>query len=188
MTIVVPLRPEALIPLAPLSLVIGGARSGKSVFAETMVTAHAARVGQQPVYIATAEVCDDEMAERVRYHRNRRGNMWCTVESPLQIEDSLKKLPKGAPILVDCLTMWLANLLLAGRDSTVSITSLLARLIAAPGPVVVVSNIVGCGIVPDNAIARAFRDHAGHLNQRVAVAARCVILVTAGLPLVLKAL
>ncbi len=184
---VAPVDPEELVPLAPLTFVIGGARSGKSTFAEALVTAHAARAGQRPVYLATAEAQDAEMAERIRRHQSRRGHLWETIEAPRVRSSVLASLPMGAPVLLDCLTLWLSNLMRAGADPESACLDLLAGLTAAPGPVVIVSNEVGQGIVPDNALARAFRDHAGHLNQQMAAAARRVILVTAGLPLVLKA-
>ncbi len=182
-----PLKPEEFVPLTSLSFIIGGARSGKSAFAERMVATHATSVGQQPVYLATAESSDAEMVERIRHHRNRRGSQWRTVERSIEIASVLKSLPKETPVLLDCLTLWLANVLLAGRESTVGTAQLLAGLKAAHGPVVVVSNDIGSGTVPENTLARAFRDHAGYLNQQVAVTARCVIMMNAGLPLVLKA-
>ena len=186
--IVVPLKPEELVPLTSLSLVIGGARSGKSAFAERMVTAHASCSGQQPIYLATAavSVSDDEMVERIRHHQTRRGSMWHTVEISMDIASALDILPKGAPVLLECLTLWLSNLLLKKMDNRASTTQLLAGLEAAHGPVVVVSNDVGSGTVPDSSLARSFRDHAGHLNQQVAAMAGCVIMVNAGLPLLLK--
>lgn len=190
--IVVPLKPEELVPLVQLTLVLGGARSGKSAFAEAMVAAHATRISQLPFYLATAEARDDEMAERIRRHQDHRGSPWRTIEVPLAVSSALVDLPAGAPVLLDCLTLWLSNLMLAEKSDTASVeidvTSLLAGLERAPGPVVVVSSDVSSGVIPDNALARAFRDHAGLLNQRIAAAARRVILVTAGLPLVLKAL
>ncbi len=183
---VMPLMPEKLVPLTPLSLIIGGARSGKSAFAERMVTTHATYVGQQPVYLATAEPSDVEMVERIRHHRNRRGSQWRTVERSIEIASALNSFPKGTPVLLDCLTLWLSNVLLAGRNSTAGTAELLAGLKAAHGPVVVVSNDVGSGTVPENAITRFFRDQSGYINQKVASMARCVIMMNAGLPLLLK--
>ncbi|KAF0118174.1 MAG: adenosylcobinamide kinase / adenosylcobinamide-phosphate guanylyltransferase [Rhodospirillaceae bacterium] len=183
---IVPVKPEDLVPLKALTLVIGGARSGKSAFAEVLVAAHAAHVGCPPIYLATGEACDAEMAERIRRHRERRGAPWRTVEAPRIV--SLADLPAGAPVVFDCLTLWLTNLMLARADVETGVAALLAGFRTAPGPVVVVGNDVGAGIVPDTPLARAFRDHAGELNQRVAAAATGVILMTAGLPLVLKSI
>lgn len=177
--------PDAL-PLPPLTLILGGARSGKSVFAESLLTGR----GVGLVYLATAESGaesgDEEMAERIRKHRDRRGALWRTVEEPLDLPAALARLPEGVPVLLDCLTLWLSNLMLAGRDPGPATEALLAALRPPRGPVVAVANEVGFGIVPDNALARAFRDHAGLLNQRVAAAADRVVLVVAGLPLTLK--
>lgn len=189
---ITPIKPEELVPLLPLTLILGGTRSGKSAFAEAMVATHAARVGQPPFYIATAESRDDEMAQRIRSHQDRRSSSWRTIEAPLIVSFALAELPAGAPVLLDCLTLWLSNLMLAERSNAVGVESgmvdLLAELERASGPVVVVSSDVSGGIVSDNAIARAFQDYAGLLNQRMANAAGRVVLVTAGLPLVLKAL
>lgn len=166
-----------------VTLVLGGARSGKSRYAETLAE-------DQPgecVYIATAEAGDGEMAERIRRHRARRGERWRTVEEPLALADAVRReAAAGRAVLVDCLTLWLANLMEAGRDIAAETESLLAVLGEATGPVLLVSSEVGQGIVPDNALARAFRDHAGALHQAVAAASGRVILVTAGLPMVLK--
>ncbi len=169
--------------LAPVTLVLGGARSGKSRYAEGLVE-------RQPgarVYLATAEAGDDEMAARIAAHRARRGAGWRTVEAPLELAGALAQAstPDGA-VLVDCLTLWLSNLMAAGRDVDEEATRLLAALAGLDGPAVLVANEVGLGIVPDNPLARAFRDHAGRLNQRIAEAAGRVVLVAAGLPVVLK--
>ena len=166
--------------LPRLTLVLGGARSGKSRYAESLIGERRAS------YIATAEVGDGEMAERVRLHRARRGRQWTTHEAPLDLASTLAACAPQGPMLVDCLTLWLSNLLLATRDIAAEQTALLRCLEALPSPAVLVANEVGLGIVPDNALARAFRDHAGRLNQAVAAAADRVIFVAAGLPLVLK--
>lgn len=165
-----------------LTFVLGGARSGKSRHAEDLVRRHPSPWR----YIATAEALDDEMAARVAEHRARRPEGWLTAEAPLELADALAAAPSGQPVLVDCLTLWLSNLLLAGRDPDVESRRLTAVLAAPRGPWVAVSNEVGFGIVPDNALARRFRDAAGRLNQTVAAAAGEVFLVAAGLPLRLK--
>jgi adenosylcobinamide kinase/adenosylcobinamide-phosphate guanylyltransferase len=169
--------------LPRLTLVLGGARSGKSRYAEALIEGAAPAA----LYLATAEARDDEMAERIRRHRARRGARWTTIEEPLDLAPRLLELaavPK--PILVDCLTLWLANLLEAGRDVDREIAGLIEVLPRLPAAVVLVANEVGLGIVPDNALARAFRDHAGRLNQAVAQRAERVVFMAAGLPLFLK--
>ena len=169
--------------LPPLTLVLGGARSGKSRHAEALV----AETGTAPVYIATGEPRDQEMAERIRRHRARRGQDWCTVEEPLELAGALtREVTAGRVALVDCLTLWLANVMGAGRDIDAEIAALLEVLPQLPAPVVLVSNEVGQGIVPDNAMARQFRDHAGRLHQQVAAVADRVDFVTAGLAQRLK--
>ncbi len=170
--------------LAPLTLVLGGARAGKSTYAEGLI---APRAGAGAVYLATAEPGDAEMAQRIAQHRVRRGNAWITIEEPLELTHALAEHARvGRPILVDCLTLWLSNLMLAGRDADAATHGLLDSLPTLAGPVVFVANEVGLGIVPDNALARRFRDAAGRLNQAVAAACQRVVLVVAGLPLVLK--
>ncbi len=171
------------VPLPRLTLVMGGARSGKSSYAETMVE-EAAATG---LYIATATVTDREMAARIQHHRDRRGPAWTTVEEPIHLAYAIEAhtLP-GRPILVDCLTLWLSNLMLEGRSVDAETERLLATLDEAGVPLVLVANEVGQGIVPDNALARAFRDHAGRLNQRIAGVAERVVMMVAGLPLTVK--
>ncbi len=169
--------------LPRIGLVLGGARSGKSRYAEALIAGASARA----LYLATAEPRDEEMAERIRRHRARRGRSWETLEEPLALAESLRRESRaGRPILVDCLTLWLANLLQAGRALEREIDGLVAALPRLAGPVVFVANEVGLGIVPENALARDFRDHAGRLNQAVAACAERVVFVAAGLPLVLK--
>lgn len=165
-----------------LTLVIGGARSGKSTHAETLVTALPAPWA----YIATAQAYDDEMRERIAHHRARRGEGWETVDAPLDLIGALEGLPSGRPVLVDCLTLWLTNHMLAEHDVEVECAKLTATLSKPRGPWFVVSNEVGLGIVPDNALARRFRDAAGRLNQQVAAVADDVVLTVAGLPLKVK--
>ncbi|NKB50602.1 MAG: bifunctional adenosylcobinamide kinase/adenosylcobinamide-phosphate guanylyltransferase [Alphaproteobacteria bacterium] len=175
--------------LPALTLVLGGARSGKSRHAETLVLGHAEAIGQQPVYIATAEARDGEMAERIAEHRARRGDTWRTEEAPQALSDALAGCAiSDQPILIDCLTLWLTNIMLAELDIAAETASLLDSLGRATGPVVCVANEVGLGIVPDNALGRAFRDQAGHLNQQVAARADRVDFIAAGLPITLKTL
>ncbi len=173
--------------LPALTLVLGGARSGKSRHAEALVLDHADIVGAQPVYIATAEAGDGEMADRIAEHRARRGNRWRTEEAPMALSDTIAACAtEDSPILVDCLTLWLSNLLLAERDIVTETDTLLDKFAESAGPVVCVANEVGLGIVPDNALGRTFRDHAGRLNQQVAQQAGRVDFVAAGLPITLK--
>jgi adenosylcobinamide kinase/adenosylcobinamide-phosphate guanylyltransferase len=170
-------------PLPRATLVLGGARSGKSRFAEALVAGHAGA----HVYLATAEAGDAEMAERIRRHRARRGAGWTTIEEPLDLPRALASAAQGnAAVLVDCLTLWLSNLMAAGRDIERETQALVEVLPRLAGPAVLVSNEVGLGIVPDNALARAFRDHAGLLHQSIAAAADRVYVIAAGLPLLLK--
>jgi adenosylcobinamide kinase/adenosylcobinamide-phosphate guanylyltransferase len=162
--------------------VLGGARSGKSRHAEALV----AGLPAPWLYLATAQALDDEMRARIAAHRARRPSGWETLEVPLDLAPALARAPEGRPVLVDCLTLWLSNVLLAGLDPEAA-TAALERVLEAPrGPWVVVSNETGLGIVPDNALARRFRDAQGLLNQRVAAAAGSVILTVAGLPLKVK--
>jgi len=163
-----------------LTLVTGGARSGKSRLAERLLRA----AGLPLTYIATAEAWDDEMRARIAAHRQDRGAGWTTIEAPRDVAAALDGA--GGAVLIDCATLWLSNTMLAEADLETGVTQLLAALIRQPGPVVVVSNEVGWGIVPDNALARAFRDEQGRLNQRLAAKADLVVGVMAGLPLVLK--
>jgi adenosylcobinamide kinase / adenosylcobinamide-phosphate guanylyltransferase len=169
--------------LPAVTLVLGGARSGKSGYAERLVASAAARA----TYCATAEAKDEEMRARIAAHRARRGANWRTVEAPLALAEALAAAPPGDyPILVDCLTLWLSNLLCAGRPVEPEWAALLAALRRASGPVVLVANEVGMGLVPDNPLGRRFRDLAGRLNQEIAAFADRVVFVAAGLPLVLK--
>lgn len=165
----------------PLTLVTGGARSGKSHFAETLCRAS----GLPRRYIATAQAFDQEMADRIAQHRTDRGPDWETVEATLELAPALAG-GAGKVTLVDCATLWLTNHLLAGHDLTAASVDLVAALRAAPGPVVVVTNEVGWGIVPGDPLSRRFRDEQGRLNQRLAVEAQLVVAVMAGLPMVLK--
>jgi adenosylcobinamide kinase/adenosylcobinamide-phosphate guanylyltransferase len=169
--------------LPPVTLVLGGARSGKSTYAERLAEGRPGAC----VYLATATAGDAEMAERIARHRERRGSRWCTREAPLDLAGALETVADPeAVVLVDCLTLWLSNILLADRDVNNECELLVAALPRLAGPVILVANEVGLGIVPDNALARRFRDEAGRLNQAVAAAAQSVVFVAAGLPLVLK--
>jgi len=169
--------------LAPrLTLVLGGARSGKSRHAESIVM----KVTPPWIYVATAASGDDEMAARIAAHRARRSTDWRTVEAPRDLAGALAAVPAGGAALVDCLTLWLANLMLADADIAAESDRLERVLAQAAGPIVLVSNEVGLGIVPDNALARRFRDAQGELNQRLASRADRVVFMVAGLPLVVK--
>ncbi|EAU40435.1 adenosylcobinamide kinase [Fulvimarina pelagi HTCC2506] len=165
--------------------VLGGARSGKSAYAEM----RARQTGLDPIYLATAQALDEEMRDRVARHReDRASDGWKTIEEPLALTEAIgAETDRSRVLLVDCLTLWVSNLMLAERDIPNEIERLISRLRKGPpGPIVFVSNETGLGIVPDNAMARAFRDHAGRLNQRIAAMADEVVFVAAGLPLVLK--
>lgn len=163
-------------------LITGGARSGKSRRAEL----RARSFPGQPVYVATAEALDAEMDERIAKHRARRGSDWIEREVPLDLVAALAETDGGGARLVDCLTLWLSNLLHAERDWSQEVTRLVDALPRQRSPVIMVTNEVGLGIVPDNALARAFRDAAGLMNQSIAGAADEVELVVAGLPMKLK--
>lgn len=163
-------------------LITGGARSGKSGIAETKTR----ELGQHAVYIATAEAHDAEMAARIAEHRARRGAGWTTRAEPIDLVAALEATDGQGPRLVDCLTMWLTNLMIAERDWRTECHALVRALPGQKDPVVIVTNEVGGGIVPDNALAREFRDAAGLLNQWVAAVADEVHLAVAGLPLKVK--
>ncbi|EHK56671.1 Adenosylcobinamide-phosphate guanylyltransferase [Mesorhizobium alhagi CCNWXJ12-2] len=163
-------------------MLLGGARSGKSAHAERLVTAAPAPW----TYIATAQAFDDEMTERVALHQGRREEGWQTVDAPLDLAVAIAGVPDGQPLLIDCLTLWLSNHLLADHDVEAE-SMKLGDILAKPrGNWVVVANEVGLGIVPDNALARKFRDAAGRLNQKVAAKADRVLFMVAGLPLQVK--
>jgi len=174
--------------LPPVSLVLGGARSGKSTHAEKLVTGSLFGAPPQPaVYVATAQAGDVEMATRIMAHRARRGAGWTTIEEPLKLGEALLAAgAHGRPVLVDCLTLWLSNLMQAGADLDEATDELVHALESYAAPVVFVSNEVGLGIVPETPLGRAFRDAQGRLNMRMAERADRVILMTAGLALVLK--
>ena len=180
MPAVVPTSPR---PTVRCCLVVGGARSGKSRYAQELAEAS----GLRPIYLATATAWDDEMRMRVADHKAARDGRWHTIEAPLDLVQSLDEASSpDRVVLVDCLTLWLTNLVLGDRDVAAATTGLVAWLRQARGPVVLVSNEVGSGIVPDNVLGRTFRDAQGRLNQAVAAHCDGVVLVCAGLPLVLK--
>jgi adenosyl cobinamide kinase/adenosyl cobinamide phosphate guanylyltransferase len=166
---------------SPLTLVLGGARSGKSRYAESLIAA-----AKPPwTYIATAEAGDEEMATRINMHRERRGSCWRTIEAPREIAPALAECATTS-VLVDCLTLWLSNLMLAHADIDREIGRLEKALLAMKVQVVLVANEVGLGIVPEHPLGRQFRDWQSVLNQRMAAQSDRVILMVAGLPLVIK--
>jgi adenosylcobinamide kinase / adenosylcobinamide-phosphate guanylyltransferase len=164
-------------------LVLGGARSGKSVFAETLV----AQSGLQKIYLATSQIFDGEMEKRIDVHRSRRGEDWKLVEEPVELSLVLNEnAAADRAVLVDCLTLWVTNLMMADMNIATMSDELALALHGVDGTIVLVSNEVGQGIVPDNKMAREFRDHAGMLHQKIAGIASEVYFVTAGLPQKLK--
>lgn len=164
-------------------LVLGGARSGKSRFAQGRAEALTGEL----VYLATGQAFDEEMHERIALHRADRGPRWSTVEAPLELAETITAYSTPETVvLVDCLTLWASNLVLAERDTAAATEGLVCSLSAARGPVILVANEVGLGIVPENALARRFRDVAGRINQEVATVVYEAVMMIAGLPLVLK--
>ncbi len=168
--------------LPKLSLILGGASSGKSAFAESLVVQSEA----PRVYLATAQAFDDEMRTKIAAHLRMRGSDWRTLETPLTAAQALKAISAEEVVLLDCATMWLSNHLLAESDLAHETSQLLLALSNCKARVVVVSNEVGLDVVPDNALARQFRDAQGKLNQSIAAQADFAALVVAGLPMVLK--
>jgi adenosylcobinamide kinase/adenosylcobinamide-phosphate guanylyltransferase len=163
--------------------VLGGARSGKSAFAERL----AAESGLQRHYIATGRAWDEEMTARIAHHRQTRGDDWKTHEEPLDLVGALRQFDAGNNvILVDCLTLWVTNLMMDGRDMAEEFSALAEHVAEAAARLILVSNEVGLGIVPENRMARDFRDHAGRVHQLIAGKAREVYFVAAGLPLKMK--
>jgi len=165
-------------------LVLGGARSGKTAYSERL----ASRLGQTPAYLATAQILDGEMQDRVTAHQTQRGDNFMTIEEPLELAEAIETAAVHHDvILVDCLTLWISNLLGAGRDVADAVEELIDMLEAThTARVVLVSNEVGLGIVPDNSLARSFRDLAGSAHQRLAEICSEVYFVAAGLPLPMK--
>lgn len=166
--------------MSALTLILGGARSGKTRHGETLLTALPAPWA----YIATAEIFDAEMEARIMRHRaDRTAQGWVTIETPVELWSALDT---SMPALVDCLTLWVSNLMHNGHDMDQSFTRLEDALAKRKAPTFLVGNEVGLGIVPDNAMAREFRDHAGRLHQRLARRADHVLFMVAGLPMVVK--
>jgi adenosylcobinamide kinase/adenosylcobinamide-phosphate guanylyltransferase len=173
---------KVIIVSPDLTFVLGGAASGKSAFAEHLVVSS----GKKRVYLATSQVFDDEMQDKVQRHVSQRGEGWKTIEAPFDLGPTLADLPPNSVCLIDCATMWLTNHLLAENDLEQTQSALLQSLRLCSAQVVIVSNEVGHGIVPDNALSRRFREAQGRLNIALAAEADLVVQVTAGLPLVLK--
>lgn len=163
-----------------MTLVLGGARSGKSTYAEGLIEAAPAPW----LYLATAQAFDDEMRARIALHRERRSADWATRDAPIDLAEAVAAA--RGPVLVDCLTLWMTNLILSEADIPRAVDGLLDACAGASGPLVLVGNEVGLGIVPDNALARRFRDEAGRLHQRLAAQAERVIFMVAGLPMTVK--
>lgn len=163
--------------------VLGGARSGKSAYAQRLAEASCA----ERLYLATATPGDEEMAARIARHRAGRGQGWTTLEEPLEVARALQRHARaGRVVVLDCLTLWLSNLLLGGRDPAPAIAGLAEAIAALAGPVILISNEVGMGVVPTHKLGREFRDWQGQANQEIARACDAAILVVAGLPLQLK--
>ncbi len=165
-----------------LTLVLGGAASGKSAWAEAFVIG----AGRPRVYLASAQPLDEEMQLKISRHRQRRDDGWRTIEEPLDVAAALTRVSAGDIVLLDCATLWLSNHLLAGSALAGESNRLIAALHDSPATVVIVSNEVGQGIVPADALSRRFREEQGRLNIRLAEAAGLVVFVTAGLAAVLK--
>ncbi|WP_183508370.1 bifunctional adenosylcobinamide kinase/adenosylcobinamide-phosphate guanylyltransferase [Methylobacterium brachythecii] len=163
-----------------MTLVLGGARSGKSSYAERLIEACPAPW----TYLATAQAWDDEMRERITLHRSRRSGDWIARDVPMDLPRAITEARE--PVLVDCLTLWLTNVMLAEADLSAASAALIEACTAARGPLVLVGNEVGLGIVPDNALGRRFRDEAGRLHQRLAAQADRVVFMVAGLPMIVK--
>lgn len=164
-------------------LILGGARSGKSAHAQARAEALDGRL----IYIATAQAFDEEMTDRIARHRADRDARWTTVEEPLDLPAAIMANSRNdTVVLVDCLTLWASNLLLAEHDLAAATQALTKAVTGCQGPLVLVANEVGLGIVPDNALARRFRDYAGTINQAVAAAASEVVMMFAGLPMAIK--
>ena len=165
------------------ALILGGARSGKSAYAQVLAEA----CSPERLYLATGAPGDEEMAARIARHQADRGAGWKTLEEPLEVASALlTHAQANRVVVVDCLTLWLSNLMLAGRDPGVAVTALAEAIGALPGPVVLVSNEVGMGLVPDHKLGREFRDWQGRVNREIGAACDAVIFVVAGLPLQLK--
>jgi len=167
-----------------IMLALGGARSGKTEFAEAEALALAE--GSRPFYLATGQAFDAEMEARIARHRELRQENFVTIEEPLEIASRLNALGPDDVVLIDSIGVWITNLMLDGRDISIAVEETLDALARIPASVVIVAEETGLGIVPENRMARDFRDHLGLMNQRVAAMADKVVLMVAGLPLALK--
>jgi adenosylcobinamide kinase/adenosylcobinamide-phosphate guanylyltransferase len=168
--------------MPPLTFILGGARSGKSRHAQIL----AETSGAAPIMIATAQAFDAEMQDRITRHQSERGPAWTTIEAPIDLATAIARIQTPATIVIDCLTLWVTNLLMADLDIPAASASLVAACKASPNPIIMVSNETGFGIVPPDPLSRRFRDEAGRLHQRVAAEADTVTLMVAGLPLTVK--
>lgn len=177
-----------MVDLPRLSLILGGARSGKTRHALSLAESHAAKAGIRPTMIATAQAFDDEMRERIAMHREERADCWDTIEAPLALAETIAGMPPEpeAVIVVDCLTLWLTNLMLGERDIDRETVCLLEACSASPHRVLLISNEVGMGIVPADPLSRGFRDEAGRLHQAISAIADAVTLIVAGIPMIVK--
>jgi len=171
----------AIADLPHVTLIIGGARSGKSRHAERIMLA----LPPPWTYIATGQAFDDEMRDRIAEHRHRRGDGWHTIEAPVDLCEALTRAA-DTPVLIDCLTLWLTNLMLGEHDIPAALSAFEAALERRSAPTLLVSNEVGMGIVPETPLGRQFRDQAGWLNQRIAAKAGRVLFMVAGLPMTVK--
>jgi adenosylcobinamide kinase / adenosylcobinamide-phosphate guanylyltransferase len=169
---------------ARLTLVLGGARSGKSRHAQILAMA----TPPPWIYIATAQALDDEMLKRIAKHKADRSNGWSTIEEPIELARAVAEAPAQAPIVIDCVTLWVSNLMLAGRDVEAATADFVKSLDGRKASTIVVSNEVGAGLVPETPLGRAFRDLSGLINQRLAVSAHNVLFMVAGLAMPLKTL
>lgn len=168
---------------ARTTLVLGGARSGKSRHAQAL----AESMAQSRVFIATAQAFDAEMRERIARHQADRDLSWLTVEAPIDLAEAISQHQGTSDVLlVDCLTLWLSNLMLTDQDVEPAVDALVTAILESTLPIILVSNEVGYGIVPDNALARRFRDAAGQLNQRLSAVCDATVLVVAGNPITIK--
>lgn len=169
-----------------ITLVLGGARSGKSAYAQRQAEQAAAKTGRPPLMIATAEAFDDEMRDRIDRHRDERGDSWRTLEVPLDLTGAIRGLTVEDVVVVDCLTLWLSNLMLGNHDLAAATDDLIEAFAGCEATVWAVSNEVGWSLVPENALGRRFRDEAGRLNQRIAAVADAARLIIAGMCMDLK--
>jgi adenosylcobinamide kinase/adenosylcobinamide-phosphate guanylyltransferase len=167
-----------------LTLVLGGARSGKSRHAQILAMA----TPPPWIYVATAQALDEEMSERIAKHKAARGDGWSTIEEPIELVRAVAEAPESAPVVVDCITLWLTNLMLGQHDVDSAMAEFIKCLDRRRAPTIVVSSEVGTGLVPETPLGRAFRDQAGLTNQRLAVSAQQVLYMVAGLAMKLKAL